>query len=1155
MKTFEKSVLGVVLIITIVASCFNGVIAAPAKNLTSMYAILGETLQTEGMRVWVGEGVNPEIKREQNIPGYVLDPSKTASSYLNVDIDDNIAKNIDNGTNFEVEIDYYDSSMLGSLSLKYPGYINSDNIEVPTSLTSAEVMNNEAEILELRGSNSWRTKKWRLDRAAMNNFLNGADLQFNTNTTYMGKSRDTVLISSIRVNKLDTKNIIDVEVSSKKMGNIFFTGDKMEFDITLSAADFKALAKKYNGTDMTVECKLWDNEGNLIDTKTEQVVFKSGRTATCHVEFSPTKYNTYMLEVEVKDESKRLSSLIKRECSYVKSAKGEIQNPTGWINIVRCEEDRWAEQAEIIVNSGFSGVRWSSRTDRTVPTAYGSGFDKATGYSVKPKAVNVTDVMMRAGIKVSSYHGLNIQGSSIRFSDVEPYMLPKTDEGREEWLKMELATIDAMGGENLDMYQIGNEWDIIQPLPDDMHARNVARLLKYVYPRIKAVYPNLTIGTGGVCNSDEKFWIPFIEEGGLDNIDVLCMHTYTQADDPITLDPVYGSEKQARSLIQVRKYLDESGHEDMPIYSTECGYSARKYTTPGEYHQACWIMQQYLLEVQEGLLDRFTVFSLSSGEQWSEGEHNFGIIRFERNDFGGYSSPEAAGYVAYGAKPAFVMLSALNHMMYDTEYVARDDINKDTIAYRYKKTTSGNDLLTMFSRSDAEDVCYDLGTNELTYYDMYGNETKMISTDGKYHFTATLEPFFVEGRFSKFERVYTAAVEPVETLIEANYGSEYTVKIRNNSGRSLKIEALPAGKSTVLVTEVKHPDKSDGEVTLKLASNAHIGVERIPFKIYDEAGAYYNGNLVLKYGQALALATSTEYTDGDWYLVTTLTNRNKQSNIKGMLNCIAPQGWVEPIEVEVQAGDVYTVKQKIVDKGSGSKFDVSMEFASTDGINYYFNTQLTFAFIKKADNIKIDGLLDDWDDGFIYFDKFEEFIAIHGFDNQYNGYSDMNARVALKYDEEYLYLGAEVYDDYHSCAGVTASETWSQDSVQLGLSLDIAKTTASSSFEEVTFAFLDGKPAIHRHKTVQTDLAEPTKLQNYEFEVTQNNNSTFYEWKISWKDLLGKDKLEIKAGGAALIGIVVNENDKTGRKGYFEFGGGIANVKDYKRFAEFKFVE
>ena len=152
MNNFKKVILSIILIISTGTSCFSYVFAKAEQHLNYAYAILGDILQTEGMKVVVGSGVNPEIRKELNRVGYVLDPSKEASSYLDIDIDDRIAKNLDDGTNFEVAVDYFDSSMLSSLSLRYPKYKNNNDWNFLSELSAVEKMINEAEILELRGA-------------------------------------------------------------------------------------------------------------------------------------------------------------------------------------------------------------------------------------------------------------------------------------------------------------------------------------------------------------------------------------------------------------------------------------------------------------------------------------------------------------------------------------------------------------------------------------------------------------------------------------------------------------------------------------------------------------------------------------------------------------------------------------------------------------------------------------------------------------------------------------------------------------------------------------------------------------------------------------------------------------------------------------------
>ena len=87
-------------------------------------------------------------------------------------------------------------------------------------------------------------------------------------------------------------------------------------------------------------------------------------------------------------------------------------------------------------------------------------------------------------------------------------------------------------GKDVRLYEIWNEWDIGIGLPKPYRKggspEDYVRLLKAVYPRIKAVDPDVTVIAGASTSGGvKKGWLEAIVKlGALDYCDAISIHSY-----------------------------------------------------------------------------------------------------------------------------------------------------------------------------------------------------------------------------------------------------------------------------------------------------------------------------------------------------------------------------------------------------------------------------------------------------------------------------------------------------------------------------------------------------------------------------------------------------------------------------------------------------
>jgi len=102
-------------------------------------------------------------------------------------------------------------------------------------------------------------------------------------------------------------------------------------------------------------------------------------------------------------------------------------------------------------------------------------------------------------------------------------------------------------------------------------------------------------------------------------------------------------------------------------------------------------------------------------------------------------------------KPAYLAISNMNVLLADAECMSAMSVHGDTsYVYRFDSSKHRNtQTLVMWSSADTDTVRLNLGIDEVTVFDVYGNAQKVKGNDGKYTFTLTDAPVYVEGDFKE----------------------------------------------------------------------------------------------------------------------------------------------------------------------------------------------------------------------------------------------------------------------------------------------------------------------------------------------------------------------------------------------------------------------
>jgi hypothetical protein len=1120
------------------------------------YMEFGENPKSYGLTAAVGDVNVPVVSYAGGKSCWELNPSSgTANRYLYIDIDDSVAYNLTDGTNVEVIVEYYDNK-LTSLTLEYGKYdqpvsMYSHYISGTGTSRTANVITTELEILDFQNTGTWKKHTWLLPRAALKNTLNNnsADFRIGIHSALMGYSRGNALIRSVEVRLPGTKDAFDISVTSSKLGNIFFTNDTMEFDVKLDNSCLASETKLRGVHDLSLHYTLIDSAGRVCSQKTEKVIVEPFNPIMTKVSFDVERYDLYKLIVEAENKELGLYSQRTVACSYSFTTRGEVMNMRHGVstpfNTYSEIYERGAHQvAELIRNAGFSMARINHPAHGMV-RAYYNQFD-ATEVAVPNYYRRILSALIEYGVSPTAYMNLS-------YLSHDGVRLPDTDENIARYVDLTLNFLRDLGGtiEN-GYFEIDNEPNAIQPPNEDFYISRYFKMAKELYPAIKREFPNMTVGALTLIGIREDLIQDYLEMGGLEYCDVLALHPYHGVMEPISADVTKPSAFQQHNLRSIRDYLDENGYEHVPIYGTEYGYSSYVDCVFDDFQQACYDAQSYFIRVQEDLCDKLILFQFLNmrNETRSNKEYNYGMI-------GSLELQGADERVKGRAKPGYLMSSVLNYKMSDAQYVDRVDIEDfHTLGYRYKKSVSGKDMLVLFTNKSGDSASFDLGVPEITVTDHYGNENTIKSVDGKYTFSITQAPIYIEGNFSKFNHIKEGGVFPTKPILEASYNRECVIDFVNNTNKvfTADIEILP--DSLIKVKENLGVGIDGGRIVLELGNTSPKADEPVKITLRDDTGIYYQGTVAIRCTSAASLGgTLNIKSDGDWYFTLTVENNSKTEDLNGYVRVMYPSELAEDIPeaaVSIPPGESAVIEQKLPPNATdytNQRLLVTVNNEAGDFLGGYERT-LDFVYATYAEDVTIDADLSDWNDAaWIYLDRSEQFLPVLGYLNEYKGRDDIWARMAVKWDEENLYFAAEVHDDVHYTVDIAANQMWQLDNIQLGILYDPNNViTQSSMFEEISFALMPYGPDIYRHLTSSSRWANTAEVEGYKLQIKRDGNVTCYELLLPWNSITPQENIKGVAGLEFKIAALINENDGTGRKGYYMLGDGIHSTKSSEKF-------
>lgn len=923
-----------------------------------------------------------------------------------------------------------------------------------------------------------------------------------------------------------------------------FYGNSAEFDLTL---------KNDCGQDkeFTLNYQVVDDEGFVINEKSEKVTLAKDETKHHTTTISPGKYGLFTLRVNatadgLKGETnkKRRFALIKKPDEGVVNKKMNIHTLFGNDIAHRGYE---ASLYDAYKKAGFYGSRFD--ISRNGITNWNSWDGGAIDYGYyKP----TMDVQKETGFD----NMIILSGSSVYYNHI-----PVTDAELKDWYnychQVALDTKDIAGA-----YEIWNEPNA-SGFNVNATIEQYGKIVQIAHDAVKSVNPDaLIIGCALSGTSDR--WVGEAVKYAGQYMDAVSIHPYMWMQGP----EAGGMFPQAQS---VRKAMDENGMEGKPLWFTEIGW----YSHVGTENVTAYTVEMFVLNEVYDMADRIYVFRYADGPTLPR--EGFGLLN------------AAIDNDPFMARPVFAALSAYNSLMTDCKYQETIDYGGGQNIYKFK-LADGRDALVFWNKDKNTEIALDMGCDSVTSYDIYGNEDTVYGLDGKYQFSCTNMPRYIVGNFGDI-KTCGELVEADKDLLEIVNHDKTDVTVKNLTDKDIKVKVsttsdLSAEGEVKIGNEADNKEKSilitAGDISDNYAKSAKEGNgilkadtvtdvfddlsngAELSFYATDDGGEklIYKKRIGVECVDPVHLVHYMEHFKGEWWqYVTEITNNTYDTTLDGKVDISAPTNFAKYIKSwnlgTVKAGETKKKTFPIPDFIDNSDLGFDAKLTMNNGFVVDMSRELSFRSIAKQKTPPvIDGVVSEgeWNTSYMIEmnDKSGNYLPLL---DEWGGNNDLSAKIYMGFDDEKLYFAAEVTDDVHSVDPERG--VWAGDSFQIATALE---KSASAAYTELNIALIDGEPKISRSSSLVASLIANDIPHEMEIKRDEAKKLTTYELAILLNELYPSD-FKIKDFSSVTMSILLNDKDSDdfekgaeGRHGMFEFGSGIGTGKNPGLFIDFNLV-
>lgn len=641
---------------------------------------------------------------------------------------------------------------------------------------------------------------------------------------------------------------------------------------------------------------------------------------------------------------------------------------------------------------------------------------------------------------------------------------------------------------------------------------NYYNMVKTVWETVKPEYPESVLGMVVGNSGTYKAWTEeLFSYGALNYADYLQYHTYTK-----------NPETEIKEDIDFFKSELQKYDMDVPIWLDEVGghtASAAQGLTTRE--QAMIYPRQAAVALGNGVEKIYHYNLMNDGYMDTDNEDNFGTIYNQSSPYGPFVPKET--YISYC------------NMTRQLTTLDKREIKSEGEIMHYTFSNSEKQVDMLYS---LEDVSVTLLTEKpLKVTDVMGKVSYYEPYDGKIYLDLSSEVLYLEGDFEVVSEaipmqmyVENAVIGAQTEFVFSPYSFLKDVEMTGRVGEdtfnlkdNYKFKAASEKRTNTYVIDLEKDGKPFARLRQVVDFNDayHIEAE----STFDATAEKVDGKIkisITNYANEILNIDGIEYDFSGHkgvYTVTEVIEPNTTSSMEFDLPEVIP-------------GKMYDVQLRIIRDGELSQ--------SVDYMGRYHYSRM------YRGSLPVGATTDAHKAAALH-------VQDNAFDRMYvDDEKDIYSDVWVAYDNNYLYIRAEVKDDLHTNNGVEA-QIWNGDNIQIDFTNEKYRFNEQPKvYWEFGFALSGaGKKSgwVWMSPATVSNAAVEKASPGTIYDVTRDEDTltTTYEVQIPWADLA--PVVMPTDTDALCMTIVFNEGDAGGvREGWTTWGLGVAEGKNPAKY-------
>lgn len=912
---------------------------------------------------------------------------------------------------------------------------------------------------------------------------------------------------------------IAAEINTNALGSILFDKNiaiDVELENTVDTAKTVEL-----------ETSVKAENGIMCEAKKYTVSLAAGEKKTVTVSPEVDSYGFNTLILNIKDANGDESYTLTKDFSVANGPKNGETNSKIALNDHTASHAKEGEHGgdyslgkfELMKKAGASGLRFMINWNY---------FEKNGVFALPGNFQKVYDDMRTVGLE----HYNLIFGGNQSLGIAGP---PRTPEEIKKFANYAAESAKA-SGDITNKYLIWNEYNHVPFNSSGGTVDDYIEILKAVGPAIKAVDPDAKIyGFGAITSISNVYdWAEeFLQKGGQNYCDGFTFHPYAPG------SPAAESVKRFENFWEL---FEKYNVTDKDLILSEVGWTTNGVS---ELQQA-----SYQIELAASIYDRVEtiVWYVDQEKQGNNpSEDKFGMIR-------SWDAAYCAPYEPFSAKPAYLAMANFNRLMTGATGTENKNIG-ETMELKGFKDRDGKSLSILWNNIESDkNIALKVDAESVTVCDMYGNEKEMAAANGVINLTVGPTPIYIIGSYSSLEEAEPTC-EFSTSLIELTANDTVSLYVKKNFNEEATIEVKTPQNITVLQNNGFGVDNR-AEIQLETGPNKSDN-EQIEIIVKNKNGdrVYCDNKISLEYKDTISGSVLAKYfRSRRWQGSIKIKSNKHNENVSGKIKITKPD-YLASMLGEFKFSDIaplqtkeitFNIPETLADVKTVVEADVMLDNGETYKIadDVYFTG---FARSKNPPVIDANVGDDEWDKDVLFRLQYESQVKSIP---DWTGPLDVGGKVYSQWDNDNLYIAAEIDDDVHFATD-EAKRIWYVDSIQIAVTAKKEKTAIRTEFG---FGELNGELAMERYSFmgVDTNITGMTDKQNFKDKVKlavkrdEEKKKTYYEISIPWEELYG-EKIKPASRDSLYFSMLVNDNDGESR-GWIEFCPGIGASKDASQF-------